>query len=334
MKRRHLLIATSLTPLARALSAQPTALPESEHRPLRVHDENYPDSKIFEIDEPGTYVLTQDEVQRQLWGGGHSGRSGGFMVYIHCGSVTVDLQSRTLGADYGVSGFGLDARSNAAYARKDPQRYGAAWLDSRFVTLRNGTIDLARGTRTGLGVQFVDRWRQPEQQTGARGAAPAVSYYPPPPPPQDYTRNEYRFEHLTIKALSTAMAIEGSHTVIRHCVIESAGVAAIFIAGPHVLIEDCEIRLRPLARDAQEGTKRPLRAALILRDAQSAVIRNNRIRVDGGGEPAETHCILVRDGASDVTIEGNTFINVQGGPVTLRDGASASVQGNRSERRW
>lgn len=64
------------------------------------------------------------------------------------------------------------------------------------------------------------------------------------------------------------------------------------------------------------------------------MIRNNRIRVDSGGEPAQTHCILVRDGASDITIEGNTFINVQGENVTLLDDASATVRDNRSDTRW
>jgi hypothetical protein len=46
------------------------------------------------------------------------------------------------------------------------------------------------------------------------------------------------------------------------------------------------------------------------------------------------HCILVRDGAKDVLVEGNTFINIKGEPVTLTEGAQAIVRDNKFEKSW
>jgi hypothetical protein len=51
------------------------------------------------------------------------------------------------------------------------------------------------------------------------------------------------------------------------------------------------------------------------------------------GSDAETHSILIRAGATDGLVEGNTFINV-GEPVTLAEGSTATVRGNRTEKRW
>ena len=71
----------------------------------------------------------------------------------------------------------------------------------------------------------------------------------------------------------------------------------------------------------------------MLRDGTNAIIRNNRIRVDAGGLPSDTHCILVRDGATGVVIENNTFIGVDGEFVTAMEGAEVDSRGNTSPRR-
>jgi hypothetical protein len=337
MKRRefvrHIGLLSSLIAFSRVVR------PEDE-KPLTLEPRypNHPEDKEFLIRRPGKYVLTEDIIQRQLWGAGHTGPYG-TMLSIYCGSVELDLQGHVFGADFGMGGISVSATRNRDFAKSFPERYGPASLDSRFVTLRNGTVDLAHGKDTGRGIEFSSNWDDPAKQAASRpirrikemGVVRDIEL-------RDitYERNDYLFENLKVLTNALALAVEGSHTVIRNCVIESAGNACIFIAGPNVLIENCEIRLRKFDRRVGEmySSSRQPRAAIVLRDGTNAVIRNNRIRVDYGENDPETHCILVRDGATDVLIEGNTFINVKGEPVTLTEGAQASVRDNSREQRW
>lgn len=189
-----------------------------------------------------------------------------------------------------------------------------------------------------------------------------------PKPQLDYIRCDYLFENLTIKTPTIAVAVEGSHVTLRNCTIDSAGLAALIVAGPNVTIENCTIRLRKQCSKSVLGERAamtnfpklpdevlmPPRAAIVLRDGTNAVIRNNRIWVDqaepirDGCEDYEwrdiklticpgnrrNECILVQDGAKNVVVEGNTFINFEGDPVKLSAGAEATVRDNKMERRW
>lgn len=304
--------------------------------PLFVADPKNPNLKEFRIRDPGKYVLNEDIIQRKLWSIEGPRPNGGVMLILYCGSVELDFQGHTLGADYGVAGVDLSSKLNLDFAKSSPKRYGPASLDSRFVTLRNGVIDLARGEHTLTGIQFVNEWGSPAAQTverpikrvrqqGVVGDIEVENI--------TYERNDYLFERLKVLTNGLSMAVEGSHTVIRNCVIESSGNAAIFIAGPNVTIESCEIRLR---KSRKWGSYSNPRAAIVLRDGSNAIIRNNRIRTDygGDGKETETHCILVRDGAKNVLIEGNTFINVKGEPVTLTESAQAIMRDNKQEEHW
>lgn len=300
----------------------------------RVPPPRYPDfpgRAEFVIREPGRYAFDADQLQRKLSGAGHTGPGGGFMVTVYCGSVDLDLGGHTLAAEYGLSGIGLNAQNNVEMRRDFPQRYGPASLDSSKVSVSNGTIDLARGENTRDALTLLNRWYSPGAMTGKR-PDDACGARACPPVSQSYVRNDYRLERLKVFSNEIGIAAEGTHTVIRDCVIEASGNAAIFIAGPNATIENCEIRLRNLVRGAY-AYGRPTRAAIVLRDGSNAVIRNNRIRVDYGGWESDTHCILVRDGARDVLVEGNTFINVRGEPVTLMEGAEAVVRNNKADQK-
>ncbi|MBR0567108.1 right-handed parallel beta-helix repeat-containing protein [Azoarcus sp. L1K30] len=188
--------------------------------------------------------------------------------------------------------------------------------------------------------------------------------YRKPKPVVDYVRCDYLFENLTIKTSMISMAVEGSHITIRNCDIDCAGLSAIFVAGPNVTIENCTIRLRKQSAQSliherptmvffdklPDEVLTPPRAAIILREGTSAVIRNNHIRIDYADRNLDgcetdtavpslqlcrwrspSNCILIQDGAKDVLIEGNTFINVKGDPVTLSEGAEAEIKNNRIE---
>jgi hypothetical protein len=304
-------------------------LNEEQATPLQLRNPDYPELKEFVINKPGSYILTESQMQRSsLWNKrGLAQVSVGDMVNIHCGAVHLDLQGHTLEADYKMEGISLFVTTNLSLAKSFPTDFAPASLDNRFVTVKNGTIDLAHGEKNYSAVSFSHRWHSQNRLTLGRPIGPGRVVLEK----IDYERNEYRFEKLKLLANDIAISVEGSHTVIRDCVIESAHKAAIFIAGNNVTIENCEIRLRkPKGKKIDQP-----RAAIVLRDGSNAIIRNNRIRVDDDADSKdELHCILVRDGAKDVLVEGNTFINIKGEPVTLTEGAQAIVRDNKFEKSW
>ncbi len=290
-------------------------------RPLALENPRYPAHVTFEILSPGYYCLDRDWTQRKLSGAGHVGPGGGALVTIFCGSVTFDLHGFELKSSFGTSGIDLAAWRNRDFFKNYPKRYSSASLDSRFVTIRNGAVDLARGTQTGPGIVLSDEWGWLLTKTPR-------SY------PVRYERNEYLLENLKIYANHVAVLLEGTHNTLRHCVIESSGQAAVFIAGPHVTIEHCEIRLRVAKADYIKAGEP--RAAIVLRDGTGAIIRHNTIRVDSAGDEyakTESHGVYIRDGAQDVLIEGNTFINAPRDPVTLLEGAGAIRRDNKQVKR-
>jgi hypothetical protein len=299
-------------------------------RPLEPFFLGYPNAGQFKINQPGQYAIDKDIVVHKQWGAGHTGPNGGEVVSINCGHAIFDLGGHSIDVRYGLSGIGLDASVNREWARKHSD--SLAGVDNRFVMIRNGSVVVLGGGVSDSGIEFTDAWRQPAGQYFAHGAdthgAGDV------PKSVSYVRNDYHFEGLKVRARGLGIAAEGGHTVIRNCIIESAGNAGIFCAGPDVLIENCEIRLRPLV-EGQNSYYSPLRAAIVLRDASNAIIRNNRIRVDRGGLPSDTRCILVRDGATNVVVENNTFINVDEGDwITTMDDAVVTSRGNKTEHRW
>lgn len=288
---------------------------------LMPENPEFPEIKKFKIHRPGSYVFDQDYIQksRMQVRGGWMKPTGGGMINILCGSVSLSLGGCKIGADLNMSGIVLRPVANAMFAKKWPEEYAPASLDSRFVKITDGTIDLARGEATGGGIDFSSRWSGVNQRTSGR---PIIGRNDPH---VEYERNEYTFERLKVLANSIGLAAEGSYTVIRDCIIESADLAAIFIAGDHVLIENCEIRLRRYQKKRKE-----LRAAIVLRDGSHAIVRNNVIRVDDD----DAYGVLVRDGASNIVIENNTFINARENAIHLADESMAVLKNNKLDQRW
>lgn len=301
------------------------ACKDSAPRTIHTEKPDFPDIKIFKISKPGNYILIEDQIQksRMRVRGGWMAPTEGGMLNILSGSVTLDLNGHTIGADLNKTGIVLYPSVNATFANNWPLKYAPDSLDSRFVSIKNGTVDLARGEFTGGAIDFSNRWGGQNQRTDGRPILGMESN-----PEVDYIKNEYTFEQMKILAHSIALAVEGTHTIIRNCVVESADLAAIFIAGDHALIENCEIRLRKPRRKRWEP-----RAAIVLRDGSNATIRNNVIRVDGGSD-SESYGILVRDGALEVIIDNNTFVNTRENSIHLADGSTAIVRDNKFEKHW
>lgn len=323
MRRRNILKGVVAVGVS-SVVARSHGYEKSSVKILMPENPEFPDIKKFNIHRPGSYVFDQDYIQksRMQVRGGWMKPTGGGMINILCGSISLSLGGCKIGADLNMSGIILRPAANATFAKKWPEEYAPASLDSRFVKITDGTIDLARGEATGVGVDFSSRWSGVNQRTSGR---PIIGRNDPH---VEYERNEYTFKRLKVLANSIGLAAEGSYAVIRDCIIESADLAAIFIAGDHVLIENCEIRLRRYQKKRKE-----LRAAIVLRDGSHAIIRNNIIRVDDDGD-GETYGILVRDRASNITIENNTFVNTREKAIMLADDSTAVVQKNKYERRW
>jgi hypothetical protein len=300
--------------------------------PARALPDLYPGHPGYEhyIREPGRYSMDRDIVVRKAWAlTGHSGPNGGLVIQLGCGGVELDLAGHSITVHHGLSGIGLSAKANRELAGRFAHE--RAGIDNRDVAVRNGTLDLSDDDRGDSGVTLIDGWTSPGRMTLPHGANSRE--LGAPPENVAYLRNDYRLEKLKVLSNGVGIALEGSHNVIRDCVVESAGNVSVFSAGPDNLIENCEIRLRPLAPGPDAGNS-PLRGAIVLRDGSNTVIRNCRIRVDPGGLPSESHCILVRDGATNVSVEDCTFVNVEEKDwITAMEGASVASRGNRFERR-
>jgi hypothetical protein len=293
---------------------------------------NYPDIVHLAITRPGSYCLDRDWSQRKIWGV-YFDRSKSDMLRIYCGHVKVDMKGHTLACNFERSGIFLDAIQNRESYRggfspggNPALKYSEDAMDNRFVTLCNGTIDLTGGERTGIGCYLRDAWG------GAHFTNPYGDLRPRRASPDNYTRNEYLLENLKIYTLDIGVLLEGSHNVIRNCVIHASGQAAIACAGPHLTIENCEIWLKPSSGEQHVSKKLP-RAAIHLRDGSNAIIRNNVIRISEA-EGDKPSAILIRDGAGDVLIENNTFVNVAGEPIVLGDNSQALIRHNKTEARW
>lgn len=316
--------------MAASLAAWRAAHGADDWRPLPPSEPREPAGGSYTVDHPGRYRLPGDVMLRRYSSAGHSGPKGGAMVTLLCGQVEIDLGGHVLGAQADIGGIVLSADSNRAAAAQFPGMESSK--DNRHVTLRNGRISLGGGNLAGGGVELTDAWHGAAGRYLAKGQAVIGNLEAPNG--VAYADNDYLLEDLRIQAAGLGVALEGRRSVIRRCHIDSAGNAGIFCAGPDTLIEDCDIRLRALEAGPYSFHS-PLRAAIVLRDGGNAVIRNCRIRVDRGGLPADTHCILVRDGASGVTVENCTFVNVDPDDwITTMEGARVSSRGNKSERHW
>jgi hypothetical protein len=295
------------------------------------HVKNYPDIVHLSILRPGSYCLDRDWRQSKIWGL-YSDRSKSDMLTIRCGRVSVDMRDHIIECNFERSGISLSAAQNKEFFRMGGESieqpgtaYSADSLDNRFVTLRNGTIDLTSGERTAIGVELMDAW-------GKGGFSNRFGYPRPPRAiPDTYIRNEYLLDNLKIYTLDIGVLLEGTHNVIRNCVIHAQGQTAIAGAGPNLTIENCEIWLKPSAGEHHVDKRAP-RAAIHLRDGSRAVIRNNVIRLSPTEDDSPS-AILIRDGARDVLIENNTFVNVKGEPVVLAENSQAIVRDNKMQQR-
>nr|WP_281416098.1 right-handed parallel beta-helix repeat-containing protein [Collimonas antrihumi] len=114
-----------------------------------------------------------------------------------------------------------------------------------------------------------------------------------------YKVSNYLIDKMTVRAGWRGITMGGGNNVLRDNTIEVDGNTAIYMYGPGSVIENNTIIIHGNA-DAT-----PFDAAIKLRDAQGAVVRNNRIVYKGGWLGSPRAAINLLDSA-DVLIEGNT----------------------------
>lgn len=287
-----------------------------------------PDSGPYKeagIQESGTYCIGADFWQRRLHGAGHSGPAPyRHLLQVVSGDVDLDLANHTLHSDGHSSGIIIEVIENKTLSN-------FKYNPTKKIIIKNGVIDL-RGL--GIGVDGIGKWSMynideiiPDDLTG-------------------YQKTGIVLENLLIKTDNVSIILEGDGNIIRNCVIESGGNAAIMMAGPNGRIINNTIVLKnPLipTRLANDSSKGPIstmmnmsryrkmtRAAIVLHQASGTVIVGNRIEVEG--KSASRHNIYVTDASKDVRIEGNTIVGFDD-PVTLLKGSTATMKDNVFENK-
>jgi len=191
------------------------------------------------------------------------------------------------------------------------------------ITIKNGVIDL-RGV--GIGAEFINHGSMLFIETPVLGG--------------NYEKTEFILENLRIITDNTGVVLEGDGNIVRNCIIESGGVAAIMMAGPNGQILNNTIiltnpfipgdmrakgfsELRNFSELIRER-KRP-KSAIALHQATGTIISGNRIEVKG--KSPTRHNIYLTDASENVLVEGNTFVGSDE-PVTQVKDSTAILKNN------
>ena len=150
--------------------------------------------------------------------------------------------------------------------------------------------------------------------------------------PWDYTPpTRYTAENLQITSGGRGIIMSGADNVVRNNVIEVDGKVAVYLYGPRPVVEGNTFIVRMDPRD-----NATLPAVLKLRDAEGAIIRNNRFIIQNSGQgemtmpwanrPQSEAAINLLN-SPNVLIENNTVEGTR--ELVRKDAASTTVeQGN------
>jgi hypothetical protein len=114
-----------------------------------------------------------------------------------------------------------------------------------------------------------------------------------------YSVTNYMVNEMDIRAGYRGIVLGGGNNVIRNSRIEVDGNTAIYVYGPGTIIENNTIIVHG------KGDRKQWDAAIKLRDADNAIVRNNQFVYDGGLLSKGEAAINLLD-SDNVTIDGNT----------------------------
>jgi hypothetical protein len=301
----------------------PSGTPSNGCIELRPDSGPYQEASIL---KPGRYCITVDFWQYRLSNGaGHSGPAPyRHLIGIKGGDVSIDMVNHILHSDGHSSGIYAATMSNRGSAMYTKSNYGH---QTRNINIKNGVIDL-RGL--GTGVVLINQWDMHRIDAET------------PENMRSYEKSNFVLENLLIKTDNIGIILEGEGNIVRNCIIESGGSAAISMAGPGgKIINNTIILKNPIrpgsmsginfwnfeTRNIAEFMKERLapKAAIALHQANGTIISGNRIEVMGSS--ASRHSIYLTDSSRDVHIEGNTIIE-KSDTVTLAKGSTAVMKNN------
>ena len=284
--------------------------------------------KEAHISESGDYCLKSDFWQHSLSDfAGHRGPARHhYLIGIRGVSATIDLNNFTLhseGHSSGIVGLAFPTISQESAA-------GEGRYPLTVITIKNGVIDF-RGL--GTGIKFVEGFGMMDITD-----SPHVQATP--------LNRKVILENLLIRTDNVGIMIDGDNTVIRNCVIESAGDAAIVITGENAQISNNKITLKdPFFSTEYRNsnaislayflkTKNAKKAAIVMKNAKNGVIRDNHIFVEGG---STIRYDIFLQNSFDIIIEGNTLLKGNGPSTVLLDSTAIirnNILNNPPPRPW
>ncbi|MBJ7309051.1 right-handed parallel beta-helix repeat-containing protein [Rugamonas sp. CCM 8940] len=276
------------------------------------------------INQVGVHCLQEDFLQRRFFGAGHEFPSPHHvLITILGGDVTVDLMNHTIRSDGHSTGIAAYMQSNMGYAERSNSAFGK---ETNNITIKNGVIDL-RGL--GTGIKLFNYWPMYSIDDEIPKNLPS------------YKKTNFILENLYIKTGNIGVALEGDGNIIRNCIIESGGNAAVILAGPNSKITNNTIILHnPFIPGSMAETfgvfgslnlfevqkrRAEIKSAIILHQATGTIIKGNRIEVEGKSQTR--HSIYITNNSKGVLVEGNTFINT-GEPTILANGSTVILKNN------
>lgn len=255
------------------------------------------------IDAPGNYCLQRDLSATRLF----DIHAGGWKSFGSEGLISISIPFGSKGIQpRGKGTYTIDLQGHRLAAEPDEM----VGIENRSgglgVTIRNGRIEMARGSRLNKGI-LLQRYERTPTVKWQQECAVGLKKCEDVPTPRDangraptYANSDYLIEKVSIHAGGRGIEMGGGGNVLRDSVIEVDSRVAVFQFGPHAVIENNTFIVHG------KGDKTPFDAVLKLRDADGAIVRNNTFIFEGGFLASTPAAINLLD-SKDVLIEGNTF---------------------------
>lgn len=256
------------------------------------------------IVEPGAYCLGSD-IRRKPVIDVHAGRtrhfSGEALLKIEC---SAQRPCARLTPD---DAYRIDLQGHALVSESQNMIGIGNGSGGLRVTIRNGRIDVPGNRAPNIGIELRAEKAAPGFMLGGSQCWPTMGKCEDVPAekaddqqPPHYKTSNYLVEKMHIRAGWRGVQMGGGGNVLRDSVIEVDGRSAAFLFGPGAIIENNTFIIHG------KGDRGAFDAALKLRDAHGAVVRNNKFIARGGLFAKVPAAINLLD-SKDVVIEGNTF---------------------------
>jgi hypothetical protein len=263
---------------------------------------------------PGDWCVVHDFVQRKRIdriNGSTVGSPGvnGVLNFFQSSNADIDLRNHLISSEPFDNAIGVDGGQ--------VKNTNLRVHNGRIVTpgLKAVSVFMAPNIYMDFGANRAPEDEAPLVKTGWNLEAKKFNTIPwNYQPPTRYTA-----ENLTIRSGGRGIVMSGADNVIRNNTIEVDGKVAVYMYGPRPVIEGNTFIVH---LDSKDQTTLP--AILKLRDADGAIIRNNRFVVSAGPFSAKAEAAINLLMSKNVVIENNT---VEDTAVLVRkDEASTTVE--------